>query len=531
MLEVTGLIIVVAAIIVALAGTGALGAVAPSFGDAVCRVLGGNCGGGPKPPGKRETGPAAAPKHTCLLNQRQLSGEATVEVPLRYFTVRGGGKAALAIRKIRDSEGKIRYQVQVLEGKELSAQTPGGPDDPKLWGGLYGEKGKIYQFDSEKDANQFAHDLPLKMVREKAYDSAKNSNPILRGLDWAGNKVTDGGLRRTATGLPDPKTQYYEGGFTAGGEVNTEKFSALKDRLKFAGKGKVFRLAGIRHDRGTNPGSGDDTNTAYLKFNNEAAAEATVNLPYVTELIRKGLDSPAIEAALEKKLGFKPKIPPAVVTYLKKAGLSAGLAIKAKPNVTYELDMDANGNPKKLRQINDTTYVFTVKPSATLSPKELKSLQALNDKLKFADHNKLGSVGVDTELALWGSRNVTTKDLDLTQPGNGDVALRALADGALNPPMQSMGGLGPDSLYPTSYQALQKRFETNGGVSKQHYDVDSLAFNFNLKNAGGKYKTKGGARRQFGLTVGLSGEKQRLTEAEYWDPSQHKWVPWKECGG
>lgn len=530
LLEVVGLIIVVSAVIVALAGTGALGSVAPEFGAAVCRVLGRtDCA--PGKPGEKVGQPAAAPQHTCLLSQQQGGLDGTVEVPLRYFTVRGGVKIGVAMRKIKDAKGRVRYQVQVLEGGELSAQTPAGP---KAWLGVAGEKGKIYQFDSSDEASQFVKDLPLKYAREKAYDTAKNTSPVARFGDWLGNKVTDGGLRRTVTGLPDPQMKYYEGGLTGGIEGGTDNIpglsTLLEDKFKLGLKGKAYRLAGVRHNRGDDPDSpDDDTGTAYLKYNNEGAAEATFDLAPIAKLIRAGASQPAIERAMQTHLGTKLNIPPAIIDYLKKSGGQVSFAVKAKPNTQYELDFNAKGDPTKLRKIQDTTYAFTVKPKTKFSQAETKALQRLNSKLKFADHNKLGKIGADAEIALWGSRTVTTKDLDLTQPGNSDVALRFLNDTIKSKAPLLALGLGPASAFPPEYQELERRFETDGGVSQQHYNLDSFALNLNAESIGGKYKTKGGKNRVGNLAIGGNYEKQKLDGAQYWDRTQNKWVPWAAC--
>jgi hypothetical protein len=267
---------ILAAILVA-ATVGAVASSSPQVRDTiwakVCQITGGSC-----TPANAPSTVDYKPKDCEIYNsERKIS--ATVDITF----VRLGGGAI--VQRVEKSNGDVEITV-LNEGRGGAVAAAGGHGGIRLGDKTFGvdfeaeaaatvgvQGDQTYVFDNAKDADAFQSYIQGEVVE----DIATSTNPVLGGLNWVKEKVTD---------EKPPANKGVQKDFV---RFDTTVEASAQGSVGYGASGKVSGSAmvalGIENDRGIEVDDpSDDKQTIYYQIDWTAAAN--IGLPVV-----KGLDA------------------------------------------------------------------------------------------------------------------------------------------------------------------------------------------------------------------------------------------------
>ena len=269
-------VVILASILVA-ATVGAVASSSPQVRDTiwakVCQITGGSCA------------PASAPSNVdykpedCEIYSSERKISATVDITF----VRLGGGAV--VQRVEKSNGDVEITL-LNEGRGGAVAAAGGHGGIRLGDKSLGvdweaeaaatvgvQGGETYVFDNAEDADAFQSYIQGEVVE----DIATSTNPVLGGLNWVKEKVTD---------EKPPSNNGVQKEFV---RFDTTVEASAQGSLGYGASGKVSGSAmvalGVENDRGIEVNDpSDDKQTIYYQIDWSAAAN--IGLPLV-----KGLDA------------------------------------------------------------------------------------------------------------------------------------------------------------------------------------------------------------------------------------------------
>ncbi|WP_019634350.1 hypothetical protein [Actinomadura atramentaria] len=509
-LPLVGILLLVAAVVVALMVVQPGGRLVSAAETAICRVL--HAGGAadrcdepavpPVPLGRDPDQPVQA----CNAGYESHYLEETVTIPFRYADARTNSRGTLQITKRVGPDGVPFWEVGDFTWGELGAGEgieKGGDIGFKaeLWAGAQITNGNVYRFGSESEAREFYDDL----LKHRIGNAAKftfRTNPVTGGLAWLGGKlpwVGDDIDRWMGGSEPDrdPASSYTEGGLTGGfkGEGSLEA-------VKVPFKGRGWLTVGSQTDHRTGQ------QTDYFTRRGEAEVAVQIDFSAIWDRLPAGMRQRAaagmddaleaamalVERTLRAKYGPEFHLDAGYRSQIKtqlKLRPSGGINYKHRGGTTYALTYDKNGDLIRMTKTENGQDVVYVRADG-----------------KFDGKNDVGDKAGATygkQWILFGRRTITDKTLDLTDPDD----LAALK--------RFFTGLDGD--------ALDRYFQSGGGtMSRTVYDNDG-----DTGKLEGKGKAKG-RKKDWGGVFELSEEDEKnvLRSAEYYKPGLG-WIDWKPC--
>lgn len=541
-------IVLLAAVLAAIAVSGAAAAVTTGTEDAICRVLSvggiGDCGGrdvpptAPPSPGATPTGgptgaptstptgpspspaPSASPSPSATPStsggptptpsttppvqpvqpvdrpEPVCSGDAdigyrdvTVIVPVRYVNARGSVRVFYSITKVIGKDGKVKWVVAVGGYGELGVSAPAIPFLKGAWLGGNGTGTQTYSFDNEKEAREF----PLKYAQTRA-KQALEYNPAIAPLlkvPFLGDKLRD---FLGDTSLPPADKTGIEVGPAGGATPNITLPGEIVD---LSAPTRFWSLGGVARDKDGN---------WILNLRDKALTDPTLmvdlsKLP--RQVLQRGADAVLtyVEKQGKDKFGPEFKVPDKLRSYVAtavKRGVKAGMTVEFIGQNDLQYTLDRHGRPVKFSR--STTFSWTARLRGNVSP--------------------LDNVPITGQVPLpvfSGGRTTTNYLLDLRDPHNRAEATRLFAQGALT--WKAGMGSAWNHLTPQG-QRLDELFRKRGTVTELTYDESAGGLSGSVEGMG---KREEGAFR-------LEGENghSELTGARIWRDGQG-WVPWTEC--
>jgi hypothetical protein len=520
------------------------GVIAGDINAAICRVFGGtDCKVAPQAADPYE------PQQDCWTWMRDATIEGTLNVQVRYVTIRGQHRVTVTTRRVQHPDGTISYDVIVSPNWEVGVATPtansgqmGGADseggasknrrfDFGAWAALQGTVGKIYTFnasdnggDEAKTRDQamtFADKLWVNQAQDDALNTTAATVPplgalysipgvkdgIKKGWNWLIGKsapvtkhlpVVGDNIER-ATQAPDrdvnrPDQDFIEGGPTAGFNGSVQIFPG---KLGISTAGRGFMNLGVR----INHTSDKYNKNYYFKMNGEAEVAPTLDLGSWVPKGQKfdGFIS-GVEKALSKTARTKVVIPPAVRKALLADWPDVAFNVKGKATRMYMLTTDKQNNPTQLRTITETQYVFSVAGKSTGTKKGKEGTAFAQTSIGGRKYN------TQTILDLDGPEHA--ENLQKTKEFLGGTGLDALTNPGKG--ITDFFGLSPEAV---AFDDYEKR---NGQTYQQIWDSDVTTY-VGAANAG-----------VVGGYLLYEPETNKLTDAQYYNPDKG-WLPWTVC--
>lgn len=378
-------VVILAAVLVA-ATVGATASSSPTMRDTIwakiCQITGGTCA------------PANAPSNAdykpedCEIYSSEKKISATVDITF----VRLGGGAV--VQRVEKSNGDVEITI-LNEGRGGAVAAAGGHGGFRLGDTSVGvdweaeaaatvgvQGGQTYVFDDAKDADAFQSYIQGEVVE----DIATSTNPVLGGLNWVKEKVTNekppdnDGVQKTFVRFDTTAEASASGslGYGASGEVSGSAMVAL----------------GVETDRGIEVNDpSDDKQTIYYQIDWSVAAN--IGLPVV-----KGLDASHAASGVIK-----------VTT--DSSGAATEVAFVDKSEGTFEFGMQAGekstapvGKTNSPKGLEGWGLDFKGGPSSSVVVTQTLDLDSPERQQAFADW-----------LSAAGGANVTGSVAASTVPG------------------------------------------------------------------------------------------------------------------
>jgi hypothetical protein len=502
-----GVMLVAAAIIVGLLGSGIGGRLGAAGWTAVCKAL--RAGGAADscdphtgmPPGAIPRDPDE-PTRGCVPRVESRYLEETLTIPTRRIDVRTNSRGTVQMIKRLGPDGRPTWEIWDFTWHEAglaTPETPFGPVKAGAWGGVSINHGKIYGgFGDEAEARRFFTDLEQHRIGNEAKFTLR-TNPITGGLVWLGTLlpwVGDDFDRFMGGSDPDrkPTGELLDGALTGGFKVDVEA-----GRFKVPTKGRGWLVLGSQ----TNLENGETTTF----FNSRAEFEVGLQFdvgdimsklpPAVRQRAQQGLEDGVdavlnvIEGTLKSKHGNDFLLLPEHRAQLRsqiKLNPSIGFNYKHRGGTTWGVTTDRDGNVVRVSQTRNGQDVFYARVDA-------------KSRSSSEGGGKTEAV-VGRQWILFAQRTVTEKHMERSDP-----EARAVID---------------RYLYDRDTDAVERAWDRGVGTQgRMSYDNTGDTLKAEAKGAGN-------TRRWGVLEFGRESEDHILQSAHYFKPGQG-WVAWKGC--